>query len=421
MTRSFKELTTEQFESFAQTHPAGSYLQTAAQSRLLARRGWQTSLVGLVEENQVVAAAVLAWIPVRMGNMFQIDGGMLIDFSDQDLVAAFVDGVMAFAKEHRGLFLRIMPNAIYRRFDDEGQQIGNTESTVIDALTRIGFEHTPATKGWTTNSSPSWQYVKPLQPILDAQDTTKALRASFGKDGKYYLKKTDQFGIKVRRLEKADLPDFKALTQDTANRLNYHDKDLDFYQTVFDEYGDDAYFVFAEMNFPAYIKGQQQARDHLAEVVANLDVRIAEKPNYKKLKRQRAEYADQHKQHEKRITQAKMAHEQAGKDVVTIAGALFLATANEMIYLYSGTYDEYKNFYGPYAVQEYAFEQALKRQIPHYNFYGISGVFDGSDGVLGFKQGFSGHAEEKVGSFVRPINGPKYAIYHFLKKILARG
>ena len=60
MTRSFKELTTEQFESFAQTHPAGSYLQTAAQSRLLARRGWQTSLVGLVEENQVVAAAVLA-------------------------------------------------------------------------------------------------------------------------------------------------------------------------------------------------------------------------------------------------------------------------------------------------------------------------------------------------------------------------
>ena len=31
MTRSFKELTTEQFESFAQTHPAGSYLQTEAQ------------------------------------------------------------------------------------------------------------------------------------------------------------------------------------------------------------------------------------------------------------------------------------------------------------------------------------------------------------------------------------------------------
>ena len=98
MTRSFKELTEEQFESFAQAHPAGSYLQTAAQARLLARRGWQTSLVGLVEDNQVVAAAVLGWIPVRMGNLFQIDGGMLIDFSNQDLVKDFVEGVMAFAK-----------------------------------------------------------------------------------------------------------------------------------------------------------------------------------------------------------------------------------------------------------------------------------------------------------------------------------
>ena len=225
MTRSFKELTEEQFESFAQAHPAGSYLQTAAQARLLARRGWQTSLVGLVEDNQVVAAAVLGWIPVRMGNLFQIDGGMLIDFSNQDLVKDFVEGVMAFAKERHGLFLRIMPNAIYRRFDDEGQQIGDTENTVIDALTRIGFEHTPATKGWTTNSSPSWQYVKSLQPILEAQDTKKALRSSLAKDGKYYLKKTDQFGIQVRRLSKADLPDFKALTQDTANRLNYHDKE----------------------------------------------------------------------------------------------------------------------------------------------------------------------------------------------------
>ena len=421
MTRSFKELTTAEFEAFAQTHPAGSYLQTASQSRLLARRGWQTRLVGLVSDDQVEAAAVLGWIPVKMGNLFQIDGGMLIDFSNQDLVTAFIDGVMAFAKERRGLFLRVIPNAIYRQFDDDGQQMGDTDNTVIDALKTVGFEHIPATQGWTTNSSPSWQYVKSLQPVLDAGGDSKALRASFAKDGKYYLKKTDQFGIKVHRLSKDELPAFKALTQDTANRLDYHDKDLDFYETVYEEYGDDAYFVFAEMDFSAYIKGQQQARDHLAEVVANLDARIAEKPNYKKLKRQRAEYADQHKQHEKRIAQAQTARDKAGENIVVIAGALFLATANEMIYLYSGTYDEYKNFYGPYAVQEYAFKQAIDRKIPNYNFYGISGVFDGSDGVLGFKQGFAGHAEEKVGSFVKPINGTKYTIYRFLKKILARG
>lgn len=420
MTQSFEQLTEAQFDDFAQGHQAGSYLQTSAQARLLARRGWQTALVGLVEDATVVAAAVLAWIPVRMGNLFQIDGGMLIDYSNQALVNEFVAGVEKFAKSHNGLFLRVVPNEIYRRYDDEGVQIGAANEAPMTTLTAAGFKHTPAPKGWTTNASPSWQYVKDLTPVLAADDADKALRQSFAKDGKYYLKKTDQFGIKLRRLGREDLTDFKALTQHTADRLDYHDKDLEFYQIVFDKFGDDAYFVFAEMDFPAYIAGQEAARDHLAEVVADLDARIAEKPNYKKLQRQRAEYADQHKQHEKRIAQAQVEREKAGQDVVVIAGSLFLATANEMIYLYSGTYDEYKNFYGPYAVQEYAFKQAVARHIPHYNFYGISGVFDGSDGVLGFKQGFAGFAEEKVGTFVKPINGPKYAIYSLLKKLMGR-
>ena len=420
MARTFEELTEMQFEQFAQTHPAGSYLQTSSQARLLARRGWQTALVGLVDDQRVIAAAVLAWIPVRLGNLFQIDGGMLIDYQNQSLVNDFIDGVQKFAKQHNGLFLRVVPNEIYRHFDDEGHELGAANQTPQQALIAAGFTHTPATQGWTTNASPSWQYVKDLTPILTADDTTKALRQSFGKDGKYYTKKTDQFGIQVRRLTKSELPAFKALTQHTAERLDYHDKDLDFYETVFDEFGDDAYFVFAEMDFPAYIAGQEAARNHLAEVVSDLDARIAEKPNYKKLQRQRAEYADQHKQHEKRLAQAKVEREQAGQDVVVIAGALFIATGNEMIYLYSGTYDQYKHFYGPYAVQEYAFKQAIARQIPHYNFYGISGVFDGSDGVLGFKQGFAGEAQEKVGTFVKPLNKSKYAIYTFLKKILGR-
>jgi len=420
MTRLFEQLTEEQFEQFAQTHTSGSYLQTSSQARLLVRRGWQTTLVGLVENQQVVAAAVLAWIPVRLGNLFQIDGGMLIDYHNQALVNDFVTGVENFAKQHNGLFLRVIPNEIYRHFDDTGEQIGQINQAPQTALKSAGFTHTPASKGWTTNASPSWQYVKDLTAVSVDADVTKALRQSFSKDGKYYVKKTEQFGVQVHRLTRDELPAFKTLTQHTANRLHYHDKDLDFYETVFDEFGDDAYFVFAEMDFPAYIAGQEAARDHLAEVVAELDVRIAEKPNYKKLQRQRAEYADQHKQHEKRLAQAKVERENAGQDVVVIAGALFIATGNEMIYLYSGTYDEYKHFYGPYAVQEYAFKQAMTRKIPHYNFYGIAGVFDGSDGVLGFKQGFAGEAQEKVGTFVKPLNKPKYAVYTFLKKLLGR-
>ena len=45
----------------------------------------------------------------------------------------------------------------------------------------------------------------------------------------------------------------------------------------------------------------------------------------------------------------------------------------------------------PAVLQEYMMLETIKRGIPRYNFLGIQGIFDGSDGVLRFKQNFNGY------------------------------
>lgn len=416
----FRELSKQEFDGFVKNHPQSNFLQTSAQAAVISERSWNAALVGLVENGQVVAAAVLSWTHIHTGELFKIDGGMLIDYNNAELVKAFLDGTIAFAKKHNGVFLEVMPNKVHRKFNDEGELLEAPDESVTDVMVSLGGTHVKPTRGMTVTTAPYWQYTKDLTPILESEDPEKALLDSFAKDGKYYTKKVNQFGITTRRLGREDLPAFKDLTQSTADRLHYHDKELSYYEKVFDIFGDDAYFVFSELDFQDYIDAQREKSDDLQKQLDDLDARIAEKPNYKKLKRQRNEFADQQVQHEKRIEDAQAMMEQAGQRKVVLSGALFLASDVEMMYLYSGTYEEYKKYYGPYAVQNYAFKVAIDRKIPRYNFYGISGVLDGSDGVLGFKQGFNGQIEEKVGSYIFPVNKSKYAFYRFAKKVLGR-
>ena len=64
--------------------------------------------------------------------------------------------------------------------------------------------------------------------------------------------------------------------------------------------------------------------------------------------------------------------------------------------------------------------ESIKRDIPFYNFLGIMGIFDGSDGVLRFKQNFNGFIVRKMGTFRYYPNPLKFKIIQLIKKILRR-
>ncbi|CCQ82004.1 peptidoglycan bridge formation glycyltransferase FemA/FemB family protein, partial [Streptococcus agalactiae] len=81
---------------------------------------------------------------------------------------------------------------------------------------------------------------------------------------------------------------------------------------------------------------------------------------------------------------------------------------------------EFNKFYAPAVLQEYVMQEALKRQSTFYNFLGIQGNFDGSDGVLRFKQNFNGYIVRKMGTFRYYPNPLKYKSIQLLKKILRR-
>ncbi|WP_019773802.1 peptidoglycan bridge formation glycyltransferase FemA/FemB family protein, partial [Streptococcus sobrinus] len=53
-------------------------------------------------------------------------------------------------------------------------------------------------------------------------------------------------------------------------------------------------------------------------------------------------------------------------------------------------------------------------------FLGIEGIFDGSDGVLRFKQNFNGYITRKMGTFRYYPSPLKFKALKTIKKVLGR-
>lgn len=73
---------------------------------------------------------------------------------------------------------------------------------------------------------------------------------------------------------------------------------------------------------------------------------------------------------------------------------------DEATYFIGGSLTDYQKFAASFLLQNEAMVRAMKKGISKYNFYGISGKLDGSDGVLRFKQNFDGYIIRKTGCYI---------------------
>ncbi|MGY3778283.1 aminoacyltransferase [Isobaculum melis] len=408
----FSIINEDEFQQFSDQHPQATFLQTVKMGNLRKKRHWQVEYVGVKQDGVLIGAALLAHMKIKLGYYYEIDGGMLVDYTNTDLVSYFVESLKTYIKKNNGIYLSIKPNLVYQERDWNGQAIGEPNKKAYDLLSSLGFHHEGFESGFS-GDSPRWIFAKALVGM--DQDS---LWKSYQKSAQYSIKKTQEYGVKVRELSYEELPKFKELTAHTSERRQFHDKDLAYYQAVYQEFGESAKFIVAEINFADYIHNIREKERHLKEKLATIYMDLEANPNSRKKNNQKREFEDELKTFEKRIADADEFKSLEG-DVI-VAGALFIQHPQEVVYLFSGTYDQYKKFYAPYMIQHDMMRYTVAQKIPTYNFYGVSGLFDGSDGVLKFKQSFTGYVEEHIGSFDLIVNPVKYKLYTALKNVVGK-
>lgn len=404
-------LTPQQFDQFHQTVTEANFEQNSQMMALLEKRGYQVQALGLFDqEKKLQVAAVLFGLPMTGGLRMEIHYGPI--YKERQFLKPFLQELKTFAKKEGILELEIKPYDTYQFFDDQGKPLKSADDDLLTLYQSAGFHHGGLTQGFETSD---WHYIKDLEDL-----TAETLIKSFSKKGKPLVKKAKSFGIKLRPLQREELPLFKEIVDKTSDRRGYVAKSLDYYHYFYDSFGDNCEFMVASLNFQDYLTNLQADQEKLRQKIQKLEDDLVKNPNSEKKQNQVRELKSQFDTFTVRQEEATDFLTKYGQEDVILAGSLFVYTKQESVYLFSGSYTEFNKFYAPALLQEYVMLQSIKRGIKRYNLLGFSGDFSGEDGVLRFKQNFKGHIERKPGSFYYYPKPLKYKTIQLIKKLLKR-
>ena len=405
-------LTKEEFQAYSDQVSSRSFMQSVQMGDLLEKRGAQIVYLALKQEGKTQVAALVYSLPMLGGLHMELNSGPI--YTQQDALPVFYAELKEYAKQNGVLELLVKPYETYQTFDSEGNAIDVKKKSIIQGLTDLGYQFDGLTTGYP-NGEPDWLYYKDLTDL-----TEKNLLNSFSKKGKPLVKKAETFGIQLKKLKREELSIFKDITRSTSERREYSDKSLEYYEKFYDAFGNQAEFLIATLNFSEYLSKLESEQAKLEGILDKLRLDLSKNPHSDKKQNQLREYSSQFETFEVRKAEARDLIEKYGDKDVVLAGSLFVYMPQETTYLFSGSYTEFNKFYAPAVLQKYVMIESIKRGIQKYNFLGIEGVFDGSDGVLRFKQNFNGYIVRKAGTFRYYPKPLKFKAISLIKKLLRR-
>ena len=382
----------EEFTSFANTVSHRSFIQSAEMADLLEKRGNTVQFIAWKQEKQVQVAAILYSLPMTGGLHMEINSGPL--YQEEAMLEPFYAALKDYAKENGAIELVIKPYDTYQTFDSDGNPTSEEQTHFMDTLKKLGYQHDGLTTGYP-GGEPVWHYLKNVNGV-----DSKSLLKSFNKNCSRNITTALNYDISIRNISRDEIPQFKKIIEETGKRQGFEDKSLDYYYDLYDTFKDNAEFLIAEIN--------------TADALAYLDQKISLlNPSSKQYEQQLQKLEKQ-----KTIVRETLADETA--ETIPLACALIIYNPSEVTYLFGGSYTKYQKFSAAFLIQYHAMKRALEKGITLYNFLGIQGIFDGSDGVLRFKQNFNGYIVRKMGTFRYYPNPLKFKTLSLIKRILGR-
>lgn len=401
----FCELSDQEFEKFTLNHEQSNFFQSLYMKELLIKENREVYLLGLKDDkDNVIAATLLASSNSFMGKKtYEALKGFLIDYSNEELVLTFTNYIKKFINEHNGFRLTIDPYIVFKQRDTDANIIkdGVDNSFVKDYLLKNGF------KKMKNSAQVKWTYVLDI----DGKSSEELLKLCRSNTRNYINRTMNKYKLVMEELPYEKLDVFKKITQDTCDRRGFNDRSLEYYQNMYKIFKDKLKVLVTKLDCNLYIKTLEDEKNGYLDKIKNLSDSASNKKKKEIMKKDITSI-------DKKIEEVNLLKQEHGEYII-LSGAMFVLYGNEIVYLFSGSYDEYMKYCGQYRLQWEMIKYAADNNYKRYNFYGIKDVFDknGKDyGVYEFKKGFNGYVEELFGAYETGTN-LTYRIYSLLKSI----
>ncbi|MBI5974720.1 aminoacyltransferase [Staphylococcus canis] len=409
----FTQLSTQEFQDFMNSH-----LSHYTQSISLFNAHNNAHLVGVKDEhNQVLAACLLTETrALKFFKYFYTQRGPVMDYRNTQLVHFFFKSLTRYLKQHKGLYVRVDPYEIIHIRNADGEIIeSRPHQHWMHALEQLGYRHQGFSTGYSNISQIRWLSV------LDLEDKSEdQLLKEMDYQTRRNIKKTFEMGVEIKTLTLDETERFYRLNKMAEEKHNFKFRDLAYFKRLQKVYGDQITLKLAYIDLEAYAKSLQKKLETLELQLDEVNQTLKENPNSKKNKSKAKQLQQQHSSQSRKTDEAHKLYREHGK-ILDLAAAVFIFNRWEVYYLSSGSNPEFNRFMGAYRLQWEMIKFAKDRQIPRYNFYGITGDFSDQAedaGVQQFKKGFNAHVEEYPGDFIKPLRPFVYKVAQLLKRLM---
>ncbi len=404
----FLEITEKEYRKFWENHPLKTFLSAPEIGELRKSNGWDVYFVGVKENSDIVAAAMIVSHKRHFGKYeFYSPRGVLVDYENKELLDCFLKEIKNFVRKHHGYIFRMDPYVIYKERDIDGNIVedGVDYSTVVSHLESLGFKKVSI----PDMEQVGWMFSLPLEG-KSCEQILKEMKPNT----RNTIRKTEKIGITVKELGYDELDRFQNIMVETGERKNFSIRSVDYYQKMYELFhdkGEVKYYV-TELDLVKYQKKLEEDKKSAEDKLSKLSDAKYNEGQKKNLENEIASY-------EKRIKEAEDIRKEKNTDVITLSGSMFMIIQPEIIYLSSGNYEEFMKFNSQYLLQWMMIQYGIEHGFKKHNFYGIPANINEHPkdyGIYEFKRGFNGIVEELIGEFELPITWHYYLI-KFIHKI----
>lgn len=402
------ELSKEEFIEFSKNYPYSLFFQSPYWIEIKKFNNWNGTMIGMKKENKIIAATVILTKNIKEINkkMAYAPRGFLLDYQDEKLLEKFTQEIKEYCKKNNILFLKINPYIKYQEHDIDGNIIENTKNDkLIQKLTELGYIHQGfyITMDEKKDLEPRWLSVLELE-----NKTTDEILKEMRTTTRWSIRNSEKNCLKVIECSRDDLKEFKLLMKHTAERREFIDRPLSYYQNMYDVLSKEDLIkvLLVEINFKELLEKTTKEKEELLEKIER------SKDNPKK-QNQLKELTQELTSFDKRI-ESLLEYQKKYGDTKIIAGGLYMLYGRQLVYLLGASYKEFMKYNSQYLLQWQMINYAKEHNYQTFNFYGIDGDFSNESknyGLFDFKRGFSACVVELIGEFDLVINKPLYHLY----------
>lgn len=398
-----KEITDIEFNNFKNNFNPSSLYQSIPYKNTMENEGFETMLLGLFDNDNIVAATLLLIEKKGKVRYAYAPRGFLIDYNNYELLSTFTKEIKKYLSRKNVLMIKLCPMLLKTTTDFKYNIVNhnNYYDNIIYNLKKLGYRHL----GYNNY----FEALKPrFEAIIDIEAPYYILFKNIKKEYRTKIRSAEGNGINIYK------GNFEELDYLYNQIKEKYSRKFDYFKNIYNNFGDNVEFYYSKLDTKYYLNKLQQDYIKQQEICKYYNSKVSSNIEHKERNITLKMEADKKLNRiHKSITKATEYLRKYPNGIIT-STALLIKDKNEIYLLMDGYDNKYKKLNSKHLLIWKLIELYSKQGYKKLNLGGITNPNIENNqykGLNEFKLNFNAISYEYLGDLELVCNDALYFLY----------